>query len=881
MSDNRTVVGLTAHVDAGKTTLSEALLFNAGAVRRQGRVDHGDALLDTEAQEKERGITIFSKQARFSFRGIDFTLLDTPGHVDFSGETERAVWVMDMAVMVISALDGVQSHTLTLWQVLEKSRVPVILFVNKMDQPGADRKMALDALKERLGGGCVDWFSPDAQEEAATLSEDALNEYLEKGEVSEETLRGLFVQRKLFPVCFGAALKNEGIGPLMETICRLYPRKSWPEAFSADIYKIARDTAGQRLTFLKVTGGVLKVRDTLPALNGEAGEKVNQIRLYSGARYETAEAAPAGSLCAVTGPENTRAGQTLGGSWKEKTQWLSPVLSYRVVLPAGTDEHRALSCFRQLEQEDPQLNVVWLAQLRRIQVEIMGEVQLEVLARQLTDRFGLSVSFTEGGILYRETICTQAEGVGHYEPLRHYAEVHLLLSPGERGSGITVSSVCPEDDLAVNWQRLILTHVMEKQHRGVLTGAPLTDVHITLLAGRAHLKHTEGGDFRQATYRAIRQGLMQAESVLLEPWYELELTLPKENAGRALSDIVQMGGEAEILETDEAFSRVLGRAPVRKARHYAREVAAYTHGLGKTTLRGAGYYPSAEQDALVQAMGYDPERDLENPADSVFCSHGAGFVVPWRDVRQYMHIQTGFGEKREEPAPVAAPKAAAPARPRDIFEEDRELMAIFERTYGPIRARAIPNAPKARPQASPAPLQDAPEEYLIVDGYNIIFAWEELKKAAKVSLSLARDLLIRLMCDYQGMRGMRLILVFDAYLVPGSRGASEQVGGITVVYTSQAETADAYIEKTAGSLGRNKRVRVATSDGMEQLIILGGGALRVSAREFKREVEQVRGEIADILARNNVPQPDGSTAEALKKAYLKKLQEDGGGQSNG
>ena len=869
MSRKKSVVGLVAHVDAGKTTLSEALLFVSGALRRQGRVDHGDAWLDTDAQEKERGITIFSKQALFSYRDTDFTLLDTPGHADFSSETERAVWVMDMAILVISASDGVQSHTRTLWQVLSKARVPVIVFVNKTDQPGFDRSGSLAGLRADLGGSFVDIAAPDAAEDIATCGEEELDEYLAEGSVRPETARQLFAERKLFPVCFGAALRNEGIGAFLDALCAYAPEKAWPADFSACVYKIGRDPSGQRLTYLKVTGGRLRVRDLLPAQGEKPGEKVSQIRLYSGARFEMADEVPAGTLCAVTGPEATRAGQRLGAAGQDMRQVLAPVLSYRVALQPGEDEHRALACFRQLEQEDPQLNVLWLGQLRRIQVEIMGEVQLEVLTRRLKDRFGLDVRFVEGGVLYRETIRNTVEGAGHYEPLRHYAEVHLLLSPGARGSGVTVSSQCPEDDLALNWQRLIMTHVLEKQHRGVLTGAPLTDVHVTLLAGRAHLKHTEGGDFRQATYRAIRQGLMQASNILLEPWYQLELTVPAENAGRALTDITAMGGEAEITRSDGGTALVTGRAPVRAARHYARDVAAYTHGLGRAVLRAGGYFPCADQDAAVKASGYDPERDTENPADSVFCSHGAGVVVPWREAAAHMHIQTGFG--RERPADTAPdPAPARPAKPRDALEEDRELMAIFERTYGPIRTRSVLPARKPPAPPSAAVPEEQPEEYLIVDGYNIIFAWDELKKTAQESIDSAREALIGLMCNYQGMRNNHLILVFDAYLVPGGQGSAEQIGGITVVYTSQAETADAYIEKTTGRLGKNKRIRVASSDGMEQLIILGNGALRVSAREFHREVEQVQGEIADFIARNNVPQPGGAAAEALKQAFLKK-----------
>ncbi|MBQ8080363.1 MAG: NYN domain-containing protein [Clostridia bacterium] len=871
MAVKHAVIGLVAHVDAGKTTLSESMLYIAGALRRQGRVDHGDAFLDTDAQEKERGITIFSKMARLSYQDAELTLLDTPGHVDFSGETESALSVMDGAALVVSALDGVQSHTRTIWRLLDAYRVPVWIFVNKMDQPGADREKALAALRKELGGACVDMLAPGADEELALCGEDALNELLETGTIGDQTVAALIARRRLFPVYFGAALRNQGAADLLDGLTRFLPERAWGADFGARVYKIARDSNGTRLTFLKVTGGTLRVRAMLLTA-ADRQEKVNQLRLYSGARFQPAEEAPAGTLCAVTGLENTFAGQGLGAEPGAKGRLLFPVLAYRAVLPDGADAHKALQCFRELAEEDPQLNVVWLAQLRRIQVEVMGEVQLEVLARRLQDRFGLAATFTEGGVLYRETIADQVEGAGHYEPLRHYAEVHLLLEPGERGSGVTALSAVSEDDLALNWQRLILTHILEKQNAGVLTGAPLTDVRITLTAGRAHLKHTEGGDFRQATYRAIRQGLMQAKSVLLEPWYDVRLVVPQDQVGRALNDLTAMGGSAELTDTADGMAVVTGRAPVAKARHYAREVAAYTHGLGKLALTSAGYDPCAEQEAVVAASGYDPERDVENPADSVFCSHGAGVTVPWREAASRMHIQTGFGRVRATEAPE--PVRRTGVEPKDALEEDRELMAIFERTYGPIKPRAILPRVVSSAAVKPTEIADAAEEFLLVDGYNVGFAWEELKQIARENLDYARKLLIDLMCNYQGMRPVRLILVFDAYRVAGNPGSVEKHGGITVVYTREAETADAYIEKAAYDLGKDRRVRVVSSDGMEQLIILSGGALRVSAREFHREVDGVRGEIARLIALNNVPSPSPAAAQAMRRAMQAKQDQD-------
>ena len=875
MENRALAVGLLAHVDAGKTTLSEAMLYCAGAVRRLGRVDHRDAFLDTDAQERERGITIFSKQARLSWQEREITLVDTPGHVDFSGEMERTLGVIDCAVLVISAADGVQAHTRTLWQLLARYQVPCFLFVNKMDQPGVDRGALMRELWQKLQDGCVDFAAPDAMEQMATGSEEALNQYLENGSIPPSMIGKLIMERRIFPCFFGAALRLDGVEALLNALAAYGPRPPYGEGFGARIYKIARDAQGNRLTYLKITGGCLHVRDSLnnraqnlsPDQTWE--EKVNQIRLYSGDRYQTVEEAPAGTLCAVTGLSFTRAGQSMGDAPAALEPALEPVFTYQVLLPAGTDAHTALRMLRQLEEEEPQLHVVWNERLREIHVQLMGEVQLEILGRLLKDRFGLDAQFGAGSILYRETIENAVEGVGHYEPLRHYAEVHLLLEPGARGSGLRFASACSEDALDRNWQRLILTHLWEKQHVGVLIGAPITDIKITLLAGRAHLKHTEGGDFRQATYRAVRQGLMQARSVVLEPWYDLQLELPADCLGRAMNDIQQMGGSFEPPETVGQEVLLQAAAPVARARHYARDVAAYSHGRGRLACSLRGYAPCQEQEKLVAAMGYAPERDLDNSPDSVFCAHGAGFTVKWNQVRNYMHVQTGFGE-----TPAAAQGApAAPVRRAygGTLEEDKELMAIFERTYGPIRPRAF------RPVASSAPVPAAPvyippeQEFLLVDGYNIIFAWEDLKAAARTGLEHARKMLMDILCNYQGVRPCQLILVFDAYKVANNPGRVEKYNNISVVYTREAETADNYIEKATYKLGKNCRVRVATSDGLEQIIILGHGALRVSAQEFRREVEAANVEIKAIMAAyNDLPAPNPALERAFWDALEKK-----------
>lgn len=868
-------VGLLAHVDAGKTTLSEAMLYQSGTLRRLGRVDHRDAFLDTDVQERERGITIFSKQAELSWQGRAITLVDTPGHVDFSGETERALRVLDCAVLVISAADGVQGHTATLWRLLQSYHVPTFLFINKMDQPGANRRALMEELKNRLSDGCVDMLSPDRMEQMATCSEDALAHYLQDEAVPDTLIAQLTAQRLLFPCFFGSALRLDGIDALLNALCSLLPAPQWPQDFSARIYKISRDPQGARLTWMKITGGSLRVRALLSGLSPDAPggaweEKISQLRIYSGAKFRTVEQAEAGMLCAVTGLNYTRAGDGLGAEQSGGAPLLTPVFTYRVLLPAGVDPHRALDILRQLEEEDPQLHVLWNEGLREIHVQLMGEVQLEILSRVLRDRFGLAASFGEGGILYRETIAAPIRGAGHYEPLRHYAEVHLLLEPGERGSGLHFAADCPDEVLERGYQRLILTHLMEKRHPGVLTGAPITDMKITLVAGRAHPKHTEGGDFRQATYRAVRQGLMSAQSVLLEPWYDLRLELPQDCVGRAMNDIQQMGGSFTPPET-LSDCVLLGSAPVAAARHYAREVTAYTRGRGRLTCTLRGYAPCRDQGAVVAASGYDPERDLGNPADSIFCAHGAGFTVKWNEVNRYMHLHPEQADRAD--AAQAAPAASSRSGYRGTAAEDEELQAIFERTYGSAKPRAMRQPPRtSQPTVNnrPIPTQQDGPEYLLVDGYNIIFAWEELKAVSRESLEHARQCLMDILANYHGFHPCELILVFDAYKVAGNVGATEEYHGIHIVYTREAETADNYIEKTIYKIAKDHRVRVATSDALEQMIILGSGALRVSAAELHTQVQAAKVEIDAILRRNNA-RPDGasSVGTAMRRAMEK------------
>ncbi|MBQ9343489.1 MAG: TetM/TetW/TetO/TetS family tetracycline resistance ribosomal protection protein [Clostridia bacterium] len=858
-------VGLVAHVDAGKTTLSEALLYAAGALRRVGRVDHRDAFLDTDTQERERGITIFSKQAELTWHDTQITLVDTPGHVDFSGEAERALRVMDCAVLLISGADGVQGHTLTLWRLLQAYGVPVFLFINKMDQPGTDRTVLMHGIKTRLSDACIDWTDPGRDEEIAACGEEALNAFLETGSIPQQEAARMVAKRLIFPCLFGSALRLKGIEALLDTLCAYMPQPEYGTEFAARVYKISHDPQGARLTWMKITGGTLRTKTVLRI--GDADEKINQLRVYSGSRFRLIDEAPAGTLCAATGLEHTQAGDGLGGESAADTPLLTPVFAYRVCLPQGTDPYAAHQKLKVLEEEDPQLHVLWNAALREIRVQLMGEVQLEVLQRLLKDRFGLVVTFDAGGILYRETIEEAVEGVGHYEPLRHYAEVHLLLEPGPRGSGMRFATAVSEDDLDRNWQRLILTHLMEKTHRGVLTGSPLTDMKITLIAGRAHLKHTEGGDFRQATYRAVRQRLMQARSILLEPWYNMRLELPADCVGRAMNDITQMGGGFDAPETLPDCTLLNAWAPVAAAQHYARDVAAYAHGQGRLLCTLRGYAPCREQERVIEEIAYDPERDTENPADSVFCSHGAGYTVSWRDAPAMMHIQTGvMATPAETPAP-------APAAPRTAVG-DEQLRTIFERTYGPVKTRLEP-APARQTQATvnarPIETKKPQMEYLLVDGYNIIFAWQDLKELSQRSLEQARQALMDILCNYRGVRPCELILVFDAYKVSGGVGAQEDYKGIHLVYTREAETADNYIERTIRSIAPEHRVRVATSDALEQLIILGGGALRMSAQEFRDDVEAAEVEIEEILRQNNAGRRgEAAVGRAMREALDKK-----------
>ena len=847
------VLGILAHVDSGKTTLSEAMLYRAGVTRRLGRVDHKDAFLDTDALEKARGITIFSKQALLTAGDTDITLLDTPGHVDFSTETERTLQVLDYAVLVVSGTDGVQSHTETLWRLLRRYHVPTFVFVNKMDLPGMERQELLAQLNRRLGEGFVDFGAEqaDRDEALALCDENLMDRMLDAGQLQDADLIPAIARRHVFPCWFGAALKLEGVDALLDGLDRYTRPAPALEAFGAKVFKVSQDEQGARLTWLRVTGGELKVK---AQLTGEAdgepwAEKANQLRLYSGAKYTLTEAIGPGQVCAVTGLTKARPGEGLGAERDSDLPVLEPVLSYQVLLPEGADVHAALGKLHRLEEEEPQLHVVWNETLGEIHVQLMGEIQLEVLRSLLAERFGLEVEFGPGGILYKETITEPMEGVGHYEPLRHYAEVHLKLEPLPRGSGMQFAADCREEVLDKNWQRLVLTHLEEKQHLGVLTGSPLTDVKITLIAGRAHLKHTEGGDFRQATYRAVRQGLMLAKSQLLEPWYAFRLEVPAENIGRAMSDIQRMEGAFDPPESGEETAVLTGFAPVSTMRSYPMEVVSYTRGRGHLSLTLDGYRPCHNAQEVIVAIGYEPEHDLDNPADSVFCAHGAGFVVPWDQVRSHMHVDSGWGKSTRPEQEAAVPQRRAMAY-RATLEEDAELLKIFERTYGPIKRDPLaafrPVQKRERPDFAAEQWEIAPE-YLLVDGYNIIFAWDELNALSKESLDAARHKLMDILCNYQGFQKCVLILVFDAYRVPGSPGSIEQYHNIHVVYTKEAETADMFIERVTHEIGRNRRVRVATSDGMEQIIILGHGALRVSARMFHEEVQNVEKQIRALV----------------------------------
>ncbi len=880
---DKLTVGILAHVDAGKTTLSEALLYRGGAIRKLGRVDHANAFLDTDSLERERGITIFSKQAILPLADVELTLLDTPGHVDFSAEAERTLGVLDCAILVVSGADGPQGHTLTLWRLLEKHGVPTFLFLNKMDQPGTDRAVLLDKLRSALSPAILDWATLGTApfwEEAALGDEAALEEYMEGEALSDDTLRRLIGERKLFPCLFGSALKLEGVEELLSALVRFAPRPRWGAEFAARVYKISRDPQGARLTHMKITGGSLRVRTLLNV--GEAGEKADQIRVYSGTKFTNPEDVSAGTVCAVTGLTSTYPGQALGSERPWVPPTLEPALAYQLLLPEGTDPHTVLPKLRLLAEEDPQLHLEWNGELGELHLRLMGQVQAEILKRIILDRFGLEVDFGPGNIVYAETIAAPVEGVGHFEPLRHYAEVHLLLEPLPPGSGLQFDTRCLEDVLERNWQRLILTHLMEKPHRGVLTGSPITDMKLTLVSGRAHEKHTEGGDFRQATYRAVRQGLRKAKSVLLEPWYSFRLELPQANLGRALSDLQRMGGENEPPVTVGEEAVLTGGGPVSQFRDYAGEVAAYTRGRGRFTCLPGPYRPCPDQEAVVSALGYDPDGDMENPTGSIFCAHGAGYYVPWDEVEEHMHLPT-LGQKEavgpDDPIGPSSPTTASRGPTvSGSLEEDKELKAIFEKTYGAVKPRAFQPPPKPRRTSlSEGPRTVVPSppsgpEYLLVDGYNMIFAWEELKSLAGQDLSAARKALMDILSNYQGYRKNRVILVFDAYKVPQGTGSVTQYHNIHVVYTKEAETADSYIEKASYRLqkeGKN-RVRVATSDSPVQFIILGHGALRLSAQELRDEIVQTKGEIAAILKKNNLLLPRSPVKEAFQRAKEKK-----------
>ncbi len=855
----RLCVGLLAHVDAGKTTLSEGMLYLGGAIRRLGRVDHQDAFLDTDEIERERGITIFSKQAILRVEDVEFTLLDTPGHVDFSTEMERTLQVLDCAVLVISGADGVQGHTQTLWRLLRRYQIPTFLFVNKMDQPGTDRDALLGELKQRLSEGCLDLSLPEADlwEQAALCDESALERYLERGSLTREELADLVWRRKVFPCLFGSALKLEGVEELLTALARLSPEIRRPAQFGARVFKITRDAQGSRLTWMKITGGTLRVKMPLAGGEGEETweEKAEQIRVYSGEKYRAVDRAEAGSVCAVTGLTRTRPGQGLGAESDSPEPALEPLLTYTVRVRDGTDPHTALQKLSQLEEEDPLLRLEWNARMQAIQLQLMGQVQLEVLRRVIRERFALEVEFESGGVSYRETIAEPVIGIGHYEPLRHYAEVHLLLEPLPPGSGVQAVSACSTDILDLNWQRLVLSHLLERRYPGVLIGAPLTDVRITLLTGRAHLKHTEGGDFRQATVRALRQGLMQAQPVLLEPWYDFRLEVPGECLGRAMADIQRMQGTFDPPDGLSDPAVLTGTVPVAALGEYQTEVASYTRGRGKLSCTLKGYFPCHNQEEIAAASGYDPERDPDNPPDSVFCEHGGGRTVKWDRVREFAHVDSGLrlGTEEEERRDAAAP---APRRSYSgMAAEDRELQAIFERTYGRVDRRAFePQRKPARTQlADSYDIRERPagKDYLLVDGYNIIFAWEELREIARTDVTAAREALADILSNYQGFHQCEVILVYDAYRVRGNPGSVERRNSIYVVYTREAETADNYIEKATLEIGKKHRVRVATSDYLEQIIILGHGATRVSARAFHEEIEQTQGRIRSLISRYN------------------------------
>ena len=888
-------VGLLAHVDAGKTTLSEALLYTGGMLRRLGRVDKRDAYLDTDAMERERGITIFSKQARLLLPQLTVTLLDTPGHVDFSTEMERTLQVLDYAILVISGADGVQGHTKTLWRLLREYEIPVFLFINKMDQQGTDEKGLTEELKRQLSDSCIPFKDMEQEaflEEAAMCSEDALNAYLETGGIGRELLCEMIAERRIFPCYFGSALKVEGIEELLQGIEAFTLEREYPQEFGAKVFKVMRDGAGNRLTCLKVTGGRLRTRDLLSNAHGEKPEgdgiweeKVNQLRIYSGEKYEAVNEVKAGEICAVTGLSQTYPGQGLGIEAASPNPVLEPILTYRILLPEGCGAVQMLPKFKELEEEDPMLHVLWNEEHQEILVQVMGEVQTEILKRQVLDRFGAEIGFDTGHILYKETIADTVEGVGHFEPLRHYAEVHLLLEPGERGSGVQCAADCSEDILDRNWQRLVLTHLKEKQHRGVLTGSAITDIRITLKAGRAHQKHTEGGDFRQATYRAVRQGLMQARAVLLEPYYEYRLEVPEAWIGRAMTDLEQKHGSVHGPEQKDGFAVLTGMAPVVLLQEYVKEVAAYTKGDGRLFLSYGGYGLCHNPKEVAAAIGYNPDADLANPSGSVFCSHGAGVLVEWDRVPEFMHVESILSKKNrgEEQRPAVT---AQSVRREEEWLAAEEVDAILERTlYANRRNRSLPrrrykSSRRVTAQESGgavyrgAKKEEKKEAYLLVDGYNIIYAWEDLRGLSETNMDGARGQLLDLMCNYQGMEGCQVIVVFDAYRVTGHKTEFFDYHNIHVVYTREAETADAYIEKFAHENGKRYHVTVATSDGLEQVIIRGAGCLLLSAKELWQEILRMKVQMKE----EHLAPSKGSRSyllDGLKQEVADKLKEIG------
>lgn len=873
-------IGILAHVDAGKTTLSECMLYLSGQIRKLGRVDHKDAFLDTYELERERGITIFSKQAELKMGNLGITLLDTPGHVDFSAEMERTLQVLDYAILVINGADGVQGHTRTLWSLLKRYRIPTFLFINKMDQVGTDKEKVLEDLQNRLDEGCIDFTEKsDAFFDAVAMCEEkAMEEYLESERVEDTTIAEMIGKRKVFPCYFGSALKMEGVQEFMDEMAGYIEKneqvknvmvsdernamEKGTEVFGAKVYKISRDASGSRLTHLKITSGSLKVKDILKGkvqkkdhsdenenVEDTWEEKVNQIRIYSGEKYEMVQGAESGMICAVTGLNYTYPGEGLGIAEDSEAPALEPVLSYKIKLPEGCDIHKMLGSLRILEEEDPMLKIVWNEELGEIHAKLMGAVQIEILKSLIKDRFGVDVEFDTGNIVYKETIQNTVEGVGHFEPLRHYAEVHLKMEPGERGSGIVIGTDCSEDMLDKNWQRLILTHLLEKEHRGVLTGSVITDMKITLTAGRAHLKHTEGGDFRQATYRAVRQGLMQAESMLLEPYYDFQLEIPSGMIGRALTDIQRMNGETGTPQTEGEMTTIEGYAPVTGMRDYQMEVNSYTRGQGHLTCTFRGYEPCRNAEAVIEEIGYDPERDIENPTGSVFCSHGAGFNVPWNQVPEYMHLENQLEkeqalEEAKRQSEQAARQVPRAARTPGVYSKaaEKELEEIFIRTYGKVERKGglTPKTYESEYAKKQRKKEEAMQEYLLVDGYNVIFAWQELKELAKVSIEAARDKLMDILCNYQGYKKCVLILVFDAYKVEGYALEIQKYHNIHVVYTKEAETADQYIEKVVHHIGRKYHVTVVTSDGVEQVITMGQGGTRISSRDFLEEIEYTK-----------------------------------------